>query len=441
MAVNLPGQIGRYRIVAVIGTGGFATVYRAVDERLDTTVAIKVLAENHSHDPDLRERFLKEGQVLRRIDGPHVVTVHDLGETENGQPYLVLDYADQGNLSDRVASRRTAGWRPEFADALHVAEALADALAAVHASDLVHRDVAPRNLLVRSERVAGTRTGCALLAANERLVLADLGLSKDLASASGLTVGGGTAGYRPPEQRTGLVKVDATADIWAASALIVWLLLGRPPDDDGRWRSDLTAAGWPEPVVTAVGRGLAWDPSARYSTAPAWFEAVREAMTPTVTLPPVAMTPIAVSPSASSPGAQKPYWARLVAAGGVGAALGAGALLLTGGDDDPSHAFEQTEEDLSGGRVRVEATANDGGPSVTIVGPSEVEVGEKATFEAEGDGADRLVWYGPDGEIHVGASNLEVEADSAGVAYVTLAGVDADGRTVTATHELTFVDG
>jgi hypothetical protein len=440
MAVDLPEQIGRYRILAVLGTGGFATVYRAVDERLDAIVAVKVLAENHSHDPDLRERFLKEGQVLRRIDGPHVVTVHDLGETERGQPYLVLDHADRGNLSERVATRRAAGWRPATGDVLHVAEAVADALAAVHASDLVHRDVAPRNLLVRSERVAGTRTGSALVAADERLLLADLGLSKDLASASGLTVGGGTAGYTPPEQRTGMVKVDAAADIWAASALLVWLVSDRPPDDDGRWRADLLAAGWSEAVVGAIARGLAWAPSDRYSSAPAWFDAIRQAMTPAIAATPPAATEIAASPPAAPSHTRNPTWTWLVAAGLLGAALGAGTLQLVGGNDDDNSPVpsEQTETDLPGGDVRVEAASGD--LEVAIVGPREVDVGEDAVFEAEAPDADRLVWFGPDGQVHPDENRLAVEASSPGAAYVTLAGVDSDGRTVTATHTLTVID-
>lgn len=437
MAVDLPEEIGRYRIRAVLGAGGFATVYRAVDERLDATVAVKVLAENHCHDPDLRERFLKEGQVLRRIGGPHVVTVHDLGETERGQPYLVLDHADRGNLSERVAERRSASWRPEPADLLHVAETVADALAAIHASDLVHRDVAPRNLLIRSERVAGTRTGGALLAADERLLLADLGLSKDLASASGLTVGGGTAGYTPPEQRSDMAKVDAGADIWAASALLVWLLLDEPPDDAGRWRTHL-ATSWPDALTGALARGLAWEPSDRPTSAPAWFAAVRDALSPTVVMPaPPAPAPPTPLPRPQNQTRGKAGW--LGVGGVVGLALGvAGTLLLVGGDDSPPQPVEQTEEELSGGNVRVEASRGD--VSVALVGPAEVGVDEEATFEAEAPEADTLVWFGPDGEVHHDTERLAVEASSPGVAYVTLAGVNEEGHAVTVTHELAVTD-
>lgn len=216
LANGVPPAIGRYRVEGVIGAGGFATVYLARDDRLDATVAIKVLAENHCLDPDVRERFLKEGRVLRRIGSPHVVAIHDLGETERAQPYLVLDHADRGTLAERVAARRAdGGWRPGTADLLCIARALTDSLAAVHAGNVVHRDIAPRNLLLRSTRgpEADGAAACEIVAADERLLLADLGLSKDLAVASGLTVAGGTAGFTPPEQREGPAQIDRRADV------------------------------------------------------------------------------------------------------------------------------------------------------------------------------------------------------------------------------------
>ena len=107
-----PDRIGRYRVTGVVGAGGFATVLRAEDERLEDEVAVKVLAENHSLDPDVRDRFLSEGRVLRRIDSPHVVRVLDLGETDRQQPYLVLELADRGDLATRVEGLRATGGGP-----------------------------------------------------------------------------------------------------------------------------------------------------------------------------------------------------------------------------------------------------------------------------------------------------------------------------------------
>ncbi|WME23182.1 protein kinase domain-containing protein [Brachybacterium sp. GU-2] len=122
----------RYRLGGVIGAGSFATVHRARDERLDADVAVKVLAENHSLNPEIRERFIAEGRSLRRVGGRHLVSVHDIDQNERQQPYLVLELADRGSLRRRVEELRAGGWRATAADVLAVARPLAAAVAAVH---------------------------------------------------------------------------------------------------------------------------------------------------------------------------------------------------------------------------------------------------------------------------------------------------------------------
>ncbi|MDN6351457.1 MAG: serine/threonine protein kinase, partial [Yaniella sp.] len=192
---------GRYQLGEVLGVGSFATVYRATDDLLEDTVVVKMLAENHSLNPEIRERFIAEGRSLRRVASEHVVTVHDIGEAERQQPFLVLELADRGTLAGRVRSLRAQGWRPDATDMLSMARPLAQALEAIHAAQLVHRDLSPGNLLLATESAAdGDGPGAQLVAADERLLLSDLGMCKDLAINSGLTVSGGTAGFRPPEQ-------------------------------------------------------------------------------------------------------------------------------------------------------------------------------------------------------------------------------------------------
>jgi serine/threonine protein kinase len=429
--IGLPEHIGRYRVEAILGTGGFATVYRARDDRLDATVAVKVLAENHSVVSDVRERFLKEARVLRRIGSPHVVAVHDVGETERGQPYMVLDHCDRGTLAERTRTRRAAGWRPGTADLLYLAEALADALAAVHASHLVHRDVSPRNLLLRSARASGTGAGCDLLGTDERLLLADLGLSKDLAAASGLTIGGGTAGFTPPEQRTGTSRVDAAADMWAASALVVWLLLDRPPDDGGRWQRDLAAQDWSKSIITALARGLAHNPANRYDGAAAWFAALRDAAVPTA---PLLLPPTTILSRSRSEVRQPPARPRrralvavaLLLATVVGAAS---ALTLERRFDNTP---QQTVEVLEDGQVRTETSGDE--RSVTITGPTEVVVGEQAIFEGDTAGVKNMLWVAPNGDRHDDVSRLEITATTPGRATITLVGVDDEGRILQAAH-------
>ncbi|MDQ3461841.1 MAG: serine/threonine protein kinase, partial [Actinomycetota bacterium] len=98
-------RLGRYELHDVLGTGGFATVYRATDPSLDAVVAVKVLADNWSRDPDVRRRFRAEAVLLRRVQAGGavhgLVEVHDIDEDDAGQPFFVMGYADRGTLATR----------------------------------------------------------------------------------------------------------------------------------------------------------------------------------------------------------------------------------------------------------------------------------------------------------------------------------------------------
>src|SRR5699024_1988143 len=136
---------------------------------------------------------ISEGRSLRRVGGGHVITVYDVGESERIQPYLVLELADRGSVRDRLDHLWGNGWRDAAGDALVFARQLAVAVAAVHQAGLVHRDLSPGSLLRthRSPASAEDSSGAAdsaLIRADERLVLADLGMCKDLALNSGVTV-------------------------------------------------------------------------------------------------------------------------------------------------------------------------------------------------------------------------------------------------------------
>jgi serine/threonine protein kinase len=271
-------RIGRYRVDAVLGTGAFATVYRAVDERLEDTVAVKVLAENHSLDLEIRKRFMTEGRVLRRIDSPHVIDVHDLGETERQQPFLVLEYARRGTLAQRVHALRATGWRPAPADLWAVAEPLGHALDAVHRAGVVHRDVNPTNVLLTTRGDVGQARSAAVVRDDERLILADLGLCKDLALHSGHTSAGGTEGFRPPELRGGPAIIDGRADLWSLSALLVWLATGSPPDGTPVGTA-ISGAGLPPGLGRMLDRSLADDPHVRHPDALSWLSEAEAALT------------------------------------------------------------------------------------------------------------------------------------------------------------------
>src|SRR5690242_16943209 len=99
----VPDLIGRYRLRSRLGSGGFSVVWLADDELLDLQVAIKVLAENWADRMDVRERFLGEARMLRKASSARAVQVFDVGELPDGRPYLVMEFADRGTLSERVA--------------------------------------------------------------------------------------------------------------------------------------------------------------------------------------------------------------------------------------------------------------------------------------------------------------------------------------------------
>lgn len=175
MAEAAGSLVGPYRIIGPIGSGGFATVYRARDERLESDVALKILAENHSLDADIRERFLAEARLLRRAAGRHIIGVLDIGETDRVQPFIVLEYAAGGDLRRRVTERRTAGERASHLDIERVAQSLAAALGSLHRLGIVHRDVNPGNVLLVASSGDDASSPSGVIDVGERIVLADMG--------------------------------------------------------------------------------------------------------------------------------------------------------------------------------------------------------------------------------------------------------------------------
>ncbi len=209
--VPVPETLGRLHLVRRLGSGGFATVWLYRDDELDSLVAVKVLADNWSERLDLRERFLDEARILRRADSDHVVRVHDIGETGDGIPYFVMTYADLGTVADLIEE----GEPLDVAETVDLVEQAADGLSVLHALGIVHRDIKPQNLLLRSD------------GDGRRLLVADLGLAKAILHASGITQVVGTEAYMAPEQMHMATPLDARADIHALGAVAYHLLTGR----------------------------------------------------------------------------------------------------------------------------------------------------------------------------------------------------------------------
>ncbi|MFE2377112.1 protein kinase [Streptomyces sp. NPDC059398] len=255
--MSVPEEIGRYRVQRRLGTGAFAVVWLAHDERLHADVAVKVMADNWSYRLDIRERFVAEARLLRRANSGGVVQVFDIGDLPDGRPYFVMEYADHGTLDDVL----TAG-ELDVDEALRLTAEAARGAAALHDADIVHRDIKPSNILLKG-RPGG----------HERVLIADLGLAKNLAQASGLTVIAGSSGYMAPEQAEPYDGIDARADVYSLGAVLHHLLTGTVPGPPGKvLPADELRPGLPAPVVAAVRRAMEPDREERWESARAFTD-------------------------------------------------------------------------------------------------------------------------------------------------------------------------
>lgn len=214
--------LGKYKILAPLGQGGMAHVYRAHQENLDREVAIKVLPPWYAADRNFVERFNQEARLVARLSHPNIVTIHDFSE-EDGHLYIVMQLVDAGTLKHLLDALRTGNQNaPSGTGAMDVLEAnrifqqIASALAYAHEKGIIHRDIKPVNVLMDRAN---------------RPILSDFGIAKVLAGAKDLTrpgAGVGTPEYMSPEQCKG-EHVDRRADIYALGIVLYEVLTGRTP--------------------------------------------------------------------------------------------------------------------------------------------------------------------------------------------------------------------
>ena len=213
LADTLVGRVldGRYRIQERIARGGMATVYRALDTRLDRLVAVKVMHSTLAEDPEFVSKFTREAKSAARLSHPNVVAVFDQG-SDGGVVFLVMEYVDGATLRDLIRERGRLSPR----QSLDVIAPVLSALDAAHRAGIVHRDIKPENVLISSEG---------------RVKVADFGLARAIAAShltatTGLLIG--TAAYLAPEQiEHG--TADARTDLYAAGIVLYELLTGTPP--------------------------------------------------------------------------------------------------------------------------------------------------------------------------------------------------------------------
>lgn len=269
--MSLPQNLGRLRRVERIGAGGFATVWLYHDDELDSDVAVKALADNWAQRLDIRDRFLEEARILRRADSDHVVRVYDIGEAD-GTPYFVMTYADLGSIAARLEDGL-----PSVAQTVDLMTQAGLGLHVLHEQGVIHRDVKPHNLLLRSN---GT--------AQPRLMIADLGVAKAQLQASGLTQVVGTPAYMAPEQATG-VGLSTRADTHALAAVAYRMLTGRLVREDGLAGlieptlppAPSSVADLPPAMDDVLLRALAPDPADRWPDIRSFTSALAEASSAT----------------------------------------------------------------------------------------------------------------------------------------------------------------
>jgi serine/threonine protein kinase len=266
-----PRRIASYTLLEPIGHGGMAVVYRARQDSLERTVAVKILSENLAASPEFMERFRREARTAANLRHPNVITVFDFGEDERGVPYLVLEYIEGPTLADLMDRGLEDRRVPDLLDQI------AAGLDYAHARGVIHRDIKPGNVLLTDD---------------SRAVLADFGLAWLLEGAHLTLTGGviGTPEYMAPEQAGG-DPIDHRADVYSLGVVLYEMLVGERPFvaetpiavllqhlQDAPPSVLVARPDLPVAVGEVIAKALAKDPNERYLSAGALARAFREAL-------------------------------------------------------------------------------------------------------------------------------------------------------------------
>src|SRR5690242_9583647 len=218
-----PGQrVKHYQIVNLIGEGGMGEVYLATDTTLGRRVALKVLPTFVSKDPERLRRFTQEARAASRLSHPNVCVVHEIGETDDGRPFIAMEYVEGVTLRQRMREHAM-----KLGDVLDIAIQIADALTAAHEAGIVHRDIKPENIVLRPEGyVKILDFGLAKLTERYKGVSHATMSTLLFDSSPGTVIG--TAAYMSPEQARG-VGVDERTDVWGLGVVLYEMASGRPP--------------------------------------------------------------------------------------------------------------------------------------------------------------------------------------------------------------------
>src|SRR5256886_498869 len=225
MTASLIGRtLSHYRVLEKLGEGGMGVVYLAEDTLLGRRVAIKTIhSRAGAEDRQFRARFLREARAVSALSHPHIATIHDYGETEDGEPYIVMEFIKGATLGELMLTEKL-----NISRAIEIIKQVGEALAEAHHQGIIHRDIKPSNVAI-----------------NERgnVKVLDFGLAKQLdpgpinladpeqrtllttQTREGMIVG--TPLYLSPEQALG-VEVDARSDLFALGSVLYECIAGRP---------------------------------------------------------------------------------------------------------------------------------------------------------------------------------------------------------------------
>ncbi len=294
---NLIGQtIGKYHIVAQLGRGGMAEVYKAYQPGLDRYVALKVMYSHLADDQDFVGRFEREAAAVARLRHPNIVQVYDF-DVQDSRYYMVMEFIEGPTLKAELKERSTKGQLFTLAEATRIFGALASAMDYAHARGMVHRDLKPANIMFTAEG---------------QVVLTDFGIAHMMGD-SHITLTGqvvGTPAYMSPEQGQG-ERGDERSDIYSLGVILYEMATGRVPfEADTPFAIIMKHISQPLPPPTDINpdvpraveqvicRALSKNPGDRHPTAGEMAQALRKAVGVTTrqTLAAIPITPIAPMP-------------------------------------------------------------------------------------------------------------------------------------------------
>ena len=246
--------VGNYKILGLAGTGGMGVVYRALDIKLERTVALKFLPEHVVSSHEDKERFLREARTASSLDHPNIGVIHGLEETADGRTFIVMAYYAGETLVRRMRRPMT------IAEAVDIAIQIGEGLAAAHAGAVVHRDIKPSNVIL-------TQTGVAKIVDFGLARLASTNTTQSVSTA-------GTIGYMSPEQTVGKF-VDQRTDIWSLGIVLTEMVTGKNPFSRETPAATIfailnepppTMEQIPIDLLAVMYRALSKEPETRYAT-------------------------------------------------------------------------------------------------------------------------------------------------------------------------------